>query len=129
MDEGSGVPKPLSDRLLEAAARVDELPHEDLARLLLKAAIRLRAVQQTGAKLEHVPVHAYHLLRRVSRGPVETATLYGADDTAALAFLLSRDLICYLEEGRLIATTAAGEEIGEVADERERDAIGANERP
>ena len=118
MGEGD-VPRPLSDRLLEAAARVDELPRDDLARLLMKAAIRLRAVQQTGARLEHVPVYAYHLLRRIAQAPIDKSILYGQDDRTAVAFLLSRDLIRYLDDETTIAVTPAGEEIGEIADERD----------
>jgi hypothetical protein len=118
MGEARNAIRPLSDRLLEAAARVDELPHADLARLLMKAAIRLRAVQHTGARLEHVPVYAYHLLRRITRGPVRAASLYGDDDNAAMSFLLSRDLITRSPDGAVLAVTAAGDEIGEIADER-----------
>ncbi len=49
MADRGDAKRPLSDRLLEAAARIEELPLEDAARLLMKAAIRLRVVQQTGA--------------------------------------------------------------------------------
>ena len=116
---GGGTIRPLSDRLLEAAARIDELPHADTARLLMKAAIRLRAVQHTGAKLEHVPVYAYHLLRRITRGPLDATTLHGHEDAAAVTFLLSRDLIVRSADDQILTATAAGEEIGEIADERE----------
>lgn len=111
-------PKPFSDQLMEAATRAHELPREELARLLVKAAIRLRVVQQTGAKLEHIPVLAYHLLRRISRGPVTATTRLGDEEYDAVTFLLSRDLIAKSEDGGSFSITAAGEELGEIADER-----------
>lgn len=110
--------KPFSDQLMEAATRAHELPREELARLLVKAAIRLRVVQQTGIKLEHIPVYAYHFLRRISQGPVKTATRMGLEDRDAVQFLLSRDLISKSEDGSLLVITPAGEELGEIADER-----------
>jgi hypothetical protein len=116
-------PKAFSDRLMEAAARVDELPHEELAKLLMKAAIRLRVIQQTGVTLEHIPVYAYHLLRRISHGPVDTTTLFGREDEEAVAFLLSRDLIVRSEKNDLLEITRAGEELGEIADERSYRAV------
>jgi hypothetical protein len=121
MDRGRSPPgrKPFSAQLMEAAARVDELPHEQLASLLMKAAIRLRIIQTTGAKLEHIPVYAYHLLRRISHRPVEITTLFGREDAAAVDFLLSRDLVTKSEDGRYLKITSAGEELGEIADERE----------
>lgn len=118
MTDRVNTTRPLSDRLLEAAARIDELPPEDIARLLMKAAVRLRTIQHTGATLEHVPVDAYHLLRRLSQGPVGLGTLHGRDDEAAVAFLLSRGLAEEPEAGYL-APTPAGLEIGEIADERD----------
>jgi hypothetical protein len=111
-------PKPFSDQLMEAATRAHELPREEIARLLLKAAIRLRVVQQTGVKLEHIPVSAYHLLRRISRGPVKATTRLGDEERDAVTFLLSRDLIARSEDGAVFEITAAGEELGEIADER-----------
>jgi hypothetical protein len=110
--------EPLSAQLMEAAARVDELPHEQLARLLMKAAIRLRVIQTTGSKLEHIPVYAYHLLRRISHEPVDASTLFGREDEEAVQFLLSRDLVRKSDDGRLLEITSAGEELGEIADER-----------
>lgn len=117
MSELEPAPRPLSDRLLEAATRIDELPHADLARLLMKAAVRLRTVRQT-TRLEHIPVYAYHLLRRISRGPVALATLFGQDDESALRYLLTRQLAEASADGALVCITDAGEELGEVADER-----------
>lgn len=114
----SNRPKPFSDELMDAAARVAELPQEEVARLLMKAATRLRVVQQTGIKLEHIPVYAYHLLRRISHGPVAAETLFGREDDEAVAFLLSRGLIARSDDGGFLKITATGEELGEIADER-----------
>ncbi len=121
MDQRGSVPikKPLSAQLMEAAARVDELPHDHLARLLMKAATRLRVIQTSGSKLEHIPVYAYHLLRRISHRPVEISTLFASADEAAVAFLLSRDLVTRSDDGRYLRITSAGEELGEIADERD----------
>ena len=112
------TPKTFSDQLMAAAARVGELPNEEVARLLVKAAVRLRVVHETGIKLEHIPVAAYHLLRRISRGPVAAANEGGRDEEQAVDFLLSRDLIAKSEDGTVLTITAAGEELGEIADER-----------
>lgn len=108
----------LSDVLMDAALRVDEVPPEELSRLLMKAAIRLRVIQQTGVKLEHIPVYAYHLLRRIARDPVAASTLHGQEDGEAVAFLVSRELIRASEDGETLGITPAGEELGEIADER-----------
>jgi hypothetical protein len=110
--------KPLADVLMDAALRVDEIPAAELSRLLMKAAVRLRAIQQTGATLEHIPVHAYQLLRRIARRSVPEAALFSRDDTAALEFLLSRGLIRRSEDGQTLVITDAGGELGEIADER-----------
>jgi hypothetical protein len=112
------LPKQFSDQLMEAAARVAELPQDEVARLLMKAAIRLRVVQQTGIKLEHIPVQAYHLLRRISRGPISAVQELGREGEEAVSFLLSRDLVVRSEDGSQFSITPAGEELGEVADER-----------
>jgi len=104
---------------MEAAARLDEISREEIARLLMKAAVRLRVIQATGIKLEHIPVYAYHLLRRISQGPVEVATLFGRDDEGAVDYLLSRGLVTVSEDGKLLRITPAGEELGEIADERD----------
>jgi hypothetical protein len=112
---------PLSAQLIEAAERADELPREHIAKLLMKAAIRLRVIETAGSKLEHIPVYAYHLLRRISHAPVEVSTLFGKEDEAAVAFLLSRELVTRSADGRFLRITTAGEELGEIADERGED--------
>jgi hypothetical protein len=42
----------------------------------------------------------------------------GLEDRDAVQFLLSRDLISKSEDGSLFVITPAGEELGEIADER-----------
>jgi hypothetical protein len=119
MPERRRKTRPLSEQLLEAAARVDEMPRDDLARLLMKAAVRLRVLADTGAPLEHVPVYAYHLLRRLSQAPVPLSILYGQDDESAVTFLHSRALATTSADGKFLTITAAGEALGEIADERQ----------
>lgn len=102
---------------METATRIHELPLEDVARLLVKAAIRLRLIRQAGVNLEHIPVHAYHLLRQVSQEDFRVATLHARDDLAALEFLLSRQLVQLSPDGSRVAITAAGHELGEIAAE------------
>lgn len=115
MADPGDTPRPLSDRLMEAATRIHELQPEEVARLLMKAAIRLRVIDRAGPKLEHIPVYAYHLLRRLSREVVPLSTLFGQEDEAAVNFLLSRELAAM--DGRSLAITPLGEEVGEIADE------------
>jgi hypothetical protein len=110
-------PRAFSDDLLQAAARIDELPREEVARLLVKAAIRLRVIQQTGGRLEHIPVAAYHLLRRVSRGSIPIASLHSRDDEAAVSYLLTRQLATASPD-HWLTITDTGEELGEIAKER-----------
>jgi hypothetical protein len=109
--------RPFSDRLLEAAMRIDEFSHPELAKLLMKAAVRLRVIAHTGARLEHIPVYAYNLLRQISRAPVRLATLHGREDKAAVSYLLTRRL-AEMAPGDLLTITTAGEELGEIAEEQ-----------
>ncbi len=120
--------RPLSDRLLEAATRIDELPRDDIARLLMKAAIRLRVIDQAGPKLEHIPVYAYHLLRRLSQEVVVVSTLFGQEDEAAVDFLVSRELAERGTGGRQLFITRLGQEVGEIADERSQRETTTSER-
>lgn len=108
-----------SDRLLEAAGRVEEIPPDELGRLLYKAAVRLRVVQVVGVRLEHIPVSAYHLLRRLAEQPLPLRSLTGREIKAAVVFLTSRDLAA--PDGTQLVITPAGQEIGEIADERSAD--------
>lgn len=110
--------RPFSDQLMEAAGRVEDLSHDELARLLYKAAVRLRAVHVVGVRLEHVPVPAYHLLRHLAQGPVPLGSLGSRDMDTAVAFLVSRGLAEADTDARHLAITPAGREIGEIADER-----------
>src|SRR5690606_36154771 len=109
MPEEAEPLRPFSDDLLQAAARIDELPQTEVARLLVKAAVRLRGIQQTGVKLGHIPVEAHHLLRNTSRSPVLSSTIHGRTAEEALRFLLTRQLATVSGEG-MITITAAGEE-------------------
>ncbi|SFZ85935.1 hypothetical protein SAMN02983003_3107 [Devosia enhydra] len=61
---------------------------------------------------EHVPVYAYHLLRRLGQHPVSLLSLYGTDDEAAVFFLVSRGLAERAAENLLI--TLDGRRIGNV---------------
>jgi hypothetical protein len=111
--------RPFSDVLLEAAGRIEEMSREELARLLYKAAVRLRAVQVVGVRLEHIPVPAYHLLRRLAEQPVSVRGLGGREVKAAVGFLTSRGLAALDDGGLQLVITPAGLEIGEIADERD----------
>lgn len=111
--------RPFSHQLMEAAGRVDDLSRDELSRLLYKAAIRLRAVQLVGLRLEHVPVSAYHLLRQLAQGPIAMKSLSGRDGEAAAAFLISRSLAEPDGSKRHLLITQAGKEVGELADEQE----------
>jgi hypothetical protein len=102
---------------MEAAARVDELPHSDLARLLVKAAIRLR-LAENNTRLEHIPVSAYHLLRRLSREAVPLESLFGREDKGLIDFLVTRKLASHGTDGASLLITPEGEELGTIADER-----------
>jgi hypothetical protein len=70
----------------------------------------------TGGVLEYIPVQAYHLLRRLGQGPVETKTLHGVGDEGIVAFLVSRGLA--KSSGGKLVITPAGKDIGEIEDER-----------
>ncbi|HVX82463.1 MAG TPA: hypothetical protein VHB23_13905 [Devosiaceae bacterium] len=62
--------------------------------------------------LEHIPVYAYHLLRRLGVGPVALTSLYGTDDEGAVFFVVSRGLAT--REDNNLTITPAGRSIGEV---------------
>ena len=63
-------------------------------------------------RLEHIPSYSYHLLRRLSEGPVGLRSLFGTDDEAAVFFLVSRGL-AERREGDL-TITPSGKRIGEI---------------
>ena len=65
--------------------------------------------------LEHIPVHAYELLRRASEAPLPVAALHGNQDEYGLQFLLSRGLVEKTGDGRFLQLTIAGSELGEIA--------------
>jgi len=62
--------------------------------------------------VEHVPVYSYHLLRRLERGRVPLKSLFGTDDEAAVAFLISRGLA--ERKNTLLGITKTGRNIGAV---------------
>ena len=69
------------------------------------------------AAREHIPVHAYELLRRVSEARLPVDTLHGKQDEYGLQFLLSRGLVEKTGDGGFFELTAAGSELGEIAAE------------
>lgn len=64
------------------------------------------------ARLEHVPVNFYHLLRQLARGPLPLRELHGVEIEAAIVFLVSRGL-ARRQNGNLVIT-AGGRRIGQV---------------
>lgn len=80
--------------------------------LVLEAA----TLPQKGETLEYIPVQAYHVLRRLSQGPIGSDTMHGVADDGLVKFLVSRGL-AELKGGALRITTA-GKAIGEIEDER-----------
>ena len=116
MDNAGPASEPTRDRLVHQ--HVEELPRAGLDRLLMKAVTRRPAPQVTSDRREHIPVYAYHLLRRVAQNPVPVVTLFGREDDAALAFLLSRGLVTVGAGDDRVGITAAGEELGAISDER-----------
>ncbi|MHA6731591.1 hypothetical protein [Devosia sp. A369] len=67
--------------------------------------------------LEHTPVQAYFVLRRLAHDPIEVSTLHGFSNQGLVHFLISRGLA--VEADGFIAITAAGRAIGEIADDRQ----------
>ncbi len=63
--------------------------------------------------LEHIPVYSYSLLRDLNQGAVPITSLYGTDNEAAVAFLISRGLADRTDD-KLVITTA-GRSLGEIA--------------
>lgn len=64
-------------------------------------------------RLEHIPVYSYGLLRDLNQGAVPIVSLYGTDNEAAVAFLISRGLAARADD-KLVITTA-GRSLGEIA--------------
>jgi hypothetical protein len=95
----------------------------------MKAAVRLRVIQNVGAKLEHIPVAAYDLLRRLSRDPITVAELHGRADRSGLDFLVSRQLAQLSADGAFLMTTTAGSELGQIAEEPASDFQVSQPRP
>lgn len=66
--------------------------------------------------LEHTPVEAYFVLRRLAQGPIETKALFGFNNEGLVQFLISRGLA--VQRNGTISITGAGRAIGEIADDR-----------
>jgi len=67
------------------------------------------------ANVEHIPVYAYHRLRRLSISPIALASLFGTDDEGAVFFLVSRGLATRIDD--TLAITEGGRSIGGIAPE------------
>lgn len=104
----------LAHKLIAAARSIGDMQPDEIAGLLLQAAIRLKAPVQSDAKLEHIPVHAYYLLRQLSQRPVTMHSLHAADDRAAVEFLLTRGLAVKSEDKLMLQETDAGQVVGEI---------------
>ena len=63
--------------------------------------------------LEHTPVQAYFVLRRLAQSSIETKTMHGFSDQGLVQFLISRGLA--VENDGVLSITAAGRAIGEIA--------------
>ena len=66
--------------------------------------------------LEHTPVEAYFILRRLAQAPIETKALFGFSNEGMVQFLISRGLAA--EENGMVLITGIGRSIGEVPDDR-----------
>ncbi len=63
-------------------------------------------------RLEHIPVYAYHLLRRLAKDPIPLRSLFGSEDEGAVFFLTSRGLA--ERRGTDLVSLSAGHAIGEI---------------
>jgi hypothetical protein len=78
--------------------------------IVVRLTPRPRTMQ--AARLEHVPVDIYHLLRRLARGPLPLRELHGVEIEAAIGFLVSRELA--RRHGGELIITPGGRRIGQV---------------
>ena len=67
--------------------------------------------------LEHTPVEAYFVLRRLAQAPIEAKALFGFSNEGLVQFLISRGLA--VQTGGIVSITTAGCAIGESADDRD----------
>ena len=65
--------------------------------------------------LEHTPVQAYFVLRRLAQSSIEVSTMHGFSDEGLVRFLISRGLA--VENDGVLSITTAGKAIGEIATE------------
>jgi hypothetical protein len=68
---------------------------------------------ETSEVLEHTPVQAYFILRRLAQSPIQVSTMHGFSDEGLVQFLLSRGLA--VDKDGVLSITAAGRAIGEIA--------------
>ncbi len=61
---------------------------------------------------EHIPVYAYHLLRRLAQSPIPLRSLFGSEDEGAVFFLTSRGLAA--RRGSDLISLGAGHAVGEI---------------
>jgi hypothetical protein len=66
--------------------------------------------------LEHAPVDAYFILRRLAQAPIETKALFGFSNEGLVQFLISRGLA--IEANGFVSITKVGYAIGEIPDDR-----------
>ena len=92
---------------LEALAFLHETAEES------KPATAGEGFVEVRANVEHIPVYAYHLLRRLSTSPIALPSLFGTDDEGAVFFLVSRGLATRIDDNLVI--TEGGKSIGDVA--------------
>lgn len=122
--KGSTTHQPVREIAARALCRFDGLP-EDIesedkpiweSYLPQADAVRTAVALAPQGQLEHVPVRAYHVLRRLSQGTIPTDSMHGVEDRGLASFLVSRGLAVEAE-GKL-RITVAGKAIGEIEDDR-----------
>lgn len=72
-----------------------------------------QGLQADELRIEHIPVYSYGLLRDLHEGAVSIQTLYGTDNEAAVAFLISRGLANRADD--TLTITAVGRSLGQIA--------------
>jgi hypothetical protein len=70
--------------------------------------------------LEHTPVQAYFVLRRLAQSSIEIRTMHGFSDEGLVRFLITRGLA--VENNGVPSITMAGRAVGEIAAEPESEA-------
>lgn len=70
----------------------------------------------SAGSLEHTPVEAYFVLRRLAQAPIEAKALFGFSNEGLVQFLISRGLA--VQTNGTVSITGAGRAIGQIADDR-----------